>query len=112
MKIIRYLAALLMILTAVLHLLPMFKSPQHPDAIPMLVFGIIYLTIGVFLILKFKYSTILGIVFPLIGLGIGFLKIGFENWDTMLSIMFLIDAIVVTCCILLMSIKNKDQVLS
>ena len=112
MKTIRYLAALLMILTAVLHILPMFESQENPDAIPMLVFGIIYLTIGVLLILKFKYSAILGIVFPLIGLGIGFVEVGFENWDTMLSIMFLIDAIVIICCILLITIKSKDQALS
>ena len=101
MKPIRYFAALLLILTSVLHILPFFKTPQDPNVLPMLAFGIIYFTVGILLFLNMKISSSLGIIFPLIGIGTGFFVIGFRNWGTMLGIMFAIDAIVVLCCIAL-----------
>ena len=79
MKTIRYFAALLMLSTGVMHLLPMFKEPRDPNALPMLGFGIVYLTIGVLLILNKNISRVLGIVFPLIGLGVGFFVVGLKN---------------------------------
>jgi hypothetical protein len=102
MKIIRYSAAVLMLLTAILHFLPMFKVPRDPNAMPMLAFGIAYFAVGVLLILDKSISRILGIVFPLIGLAVGFFVVGFNNWDAMLTFMFLIDAVVVICCIVLL----------
>ena len=112
MKTIRYFAALLMLVTGVLHILPMFGEPRDPNALPMLVFGIVYLAVGVLLIFKIRFSEILGIVFPLIGLGTGFFVVGLKNWDTVLSILFIIDAIVVICCIVLLLNKNKDKATS
>jgi hypothetical protein len=96
-----------MLATGVMHLLPMFKVPKDPNALPMLGFGIAYLTIGVLLILNKKISNVLGIVFPLIGLAIGFFMIGLKNWDSMLTIMFIIDAVVIICCIALLLNRNK-----
>ncbi len=110
MKTIRYIAALLMLATGVLHLMPMFKVPSDPNALPMLAFSIAYLTIGVLLVLNKTFSYILGIVIPLVGLAIGFFKIGLKNWDTMLAIMFIVDAIVVICCIALLLNKNKGKI--
>jgi len=107
MKTIRYLAALLMVITGVLHVLPMFKEVKDPNALPMLGFGVVYLAIGVLLFMDKKISQILGIVFPLIGLGVGFGVVGLKNWDTMLTIMFIIDAVVVICCIVLLLNRNK-----
>jgi len=112
MKTIRYFASLLMLVTGVLHILPMFSEPRDPNALPMLAFGIVYLAVGVLLILKIRFSEILGIVFPFIGLGTGFFVVGLKNWDTMLSILFIIDAIVVICCIVLLLNKNKDKATS
>jgi len=110
MKTIRYFAALLMLVTGVMHLLPIFKVPRDPNALPMLAFGLAYLTVGVLLILNKNISRILGIVFPLIGLAVGFFMIGLKNWDTMLTIMFVIDAVVVICCIILLLNRNKVEV--
>jgi uncharacterized membrane protein HdeD (DUF308 family) len=110
MKTIRYFAALLLLVTGVMHLLPMFKVPRDPNALPMLAFGIAYFATGVLLILNKKFSQVLGIVFPLIGLGIGFFVVGLKNWNTMLTIMFIIDAVVVICCILLLLNRNKVKV--
>jgi hypothetical protein len=110
MKAIRLFAAILMLATGVMHLLPMFKEPRDPNALPMLAFCLAYLSIGVLLILNKRFSYILGIAIPLIGLAIGFFKIGLKNWDTILTIMFLIDAVVVICCIILLLNRNKIKV--
>jgi uncharacterized membrane protein HdeD (DUF308 family) len=107
MKTIRYLAGLLMLLTGVMHLLPMFKEPKDPNALPMLAFAIAYLATGIFLVLNKNFARIMGIVFPLIGLAVGFLVVGLKNWDTMLTVMFLIDAVVVIFCIVLLMNRNK-----
>ena len=107
MKTIRYLAALLMVITGILHVLPMFKEVKDPNAIPMLGFGIAYFATGVLLFMDKKFSQILGIIFPLIGLGVGFGVVGLKNWDTMLTIMFIIDAVVVICCLILLLNRNK-----
>jgi uncharacterized membrane protein HdeD (DUF308 family) len=109
MKTIRYLASSLLLTTGVLHILPMFKSPADPNAIPMLCFGIAYFAVGVLLLLKLKYAPVLGVIVPLIGLGVGFFVVGFKNWTTMLTVLFAIDAIVIICCILLLLNKGKAE---
>lgn len=109
MKQLRYLASSLMVITGVLHAIPIFKGIDDPNALPMFAFGIGYLAIGVLLSLNKQIGKIIGIILPLIGLGIGFIKIGVENWDQMLFVMFLIDAIVVISCIMLLINKNRDQ---
>jgi len=109
MKQLRYLAACLMVITGILHVIPIFKGIEDPNALPMLAFGIGYLVIGLLLFLNKLIGKILGVLLPLIGLGIGFFKIGFENWDAMLSVMFLIDAIVVISCIILLLKKNRGK---
>ena len=107
MKQLRYLAASLMVITGILHVIPIFKELGDPNALPMLAFGIGYLAIGVLLFLNKRIGIIIGIILPMIGLGIGFIEIGIENWDTMLSVMFLIDAIVIISCIILLLKKNR-----
>ena len=109
MKQLRYLAASLMVLTGILHVVPIFKGIEDPNTLPMLAFGIGYLSIVVLLFLNKQIGKIIGIILPLIGLGIGFIKIGIENWDTMLTVMFLIDAIVVISCIILLLNKNRAK---
>jgi uncharacterized membrane protein HdeD (DUF308 family) len=107
MKTIRYSAGILMLITGILHLLPMFSSPRDPNALPMLAFGIAYLITGIVLIMNKNFASIMGIAFPFIGLATGFFVVGLKNWDTMLTIMFLIDAFVVICCIVLLMNRNK-----
>ncbi len=109
MKQLRYLAASLMVITGVLHVIPIFKRIEDPNALPMLAFGIGYLAIGILLFLNKQIGKIIGIILSLIGLGVGFIKIGVVNWDIMLTVMFLIDAIVVISCIILLLNKNRDK---
>jgi uncharacterized membrane protein HdeD (DUF308 family) len=107
MKTIRYLAAGLLLLTGVLHILPIFKTPSDPNSVPMLVFGIFYFAIGVLLIMKIRFDSLLGIVFPLIGLATGFFVVGIKNWDNMLIFLFAIDVLVVILCLVLFLKGNK-----
>jgi uncharacterized membrane protein HdeD (DUF308 family) len=106
MSAVRYIAALLLILTGILHALPFFKVPQEPNALPMLAFGIVYLTIGFLLIMNLKVAPVLGIIFPLLGLIAGFLMIGLENFTAMLIFLFAIDVIVIGCCTYLVFVKS------
>ena len=108
MKPIRYLAAGLLLLTGILHIIPMFKTPSDPNSLPMLIFGIAYFAVGVLLIAKIRFDSLLGVIFPLVGLGTGFFVVGIKNWDTMLTFMFAIDAVVVVFCLILLLNKNKS----
>ena len=108
MKPIRYLAAGLLLLTGVLHILPMFKTPSDPNSIPMLIFGIAYFAVGVMLIMKIRFDSLLGIIIPVIGLGVGLFMIGIKNWTTMLTLLFAIDAVVIICCLILLLNKKKS----
>ncbi len=110
MKTIRYFAAILLLITGVLHVLPVFRTPHDPNALPMLIFGIVYFAVGILLLLDIKYSKVLGIICPLIGLATGFFVVGFKNWNTMLSIMFIIDAVVAISCTYMLLHKNKDKI--
>ena len=107
MKTILYVAACLLLLTGVLHFIPIFKTPTNPNALPMLVFGVLYFAVGVLLLIKKRFATYLGIIVPFIGLGTGFFVVGFKNWDAMLSFLFGIDAFVIVCCIVLLINKEK-----
>jgi hypothetical protein len=107
MKTLRYLSACLLLITGVLHILTIFKAPSDPNALPMLVFGIVYFAVGVLLIIKVKFDTLLGVIFPVIGLITGFAVVGVKNWTTMLTLMFVIDAVVAVCCLILLLKKDK-----
>lgn len=107
MKTILYIAACLLLLTGVLHLIPIFKTPSDPNALPMMVFGILYFAVGVLLLMKKRFATYLGIIVPLIGLGTGIFVVGLKNWDTMLSFLFGIDVVVIVCCVVLLMKKEK-----
>ena len=107
MKTIRYLAASLLLLAGILHVPPIIKNPSDPTALPMLVFGIVYFTIGVLLYLDIKYSKYLGLIFPLIGLATGFGVVGIKNWTAMLTLLFAIDAVVAICCVVLILKRVK-----
>lgn len=103
MKQLRHFAGGLLVLTAVLHFIPLFTDFSNPNTLPMLAFGVAYGSIGYFLLKNKAFAKFLGILVPTIGLGAGFLKIGFQNWDTLLTILFAIDALVIICCILLLN---------
>jgi predicted Co/Zn/Cd cation transporter (cation efflux family) len=72
----------------------------------MLVFGIVYVTTGILLFLKLRFSAMLGIIFPLIGIITGFFITG-HDLSPLLALLFAIDVVVVICCIFLFVKRNK-----
>ena len=82
MKVIRYLASFLFLLTAILHVRPIIFNASDHAALPMLGFGIVYFVIGVLLFFDNKISKYLGLIFPLIGLAIGFFCCRCEKMDS------------------------------
>lgn len=103
MKQIRFLAAGLLAFTGILHFIPLFTNFSNPNAIPMAAFGIAYASIAYFLFKNKPFAKFLGILIPTIGLGAGLLKIGYQNWDLLLKILFAIDGVVIICCVLLLN---------
>jgi len=93
--------ATLLLIIGVLNTLPEFRQDHALHAHPMLVFGFFYFLAGLALVMNYRFGPLLGIIFPLIGLGAAFLVIGVLNWTTMLAILFAIEAIVVVCCFVL-----------
>ena len=107
MKAMRYFVALLILLTGVLHILPVFRTTLDVIDMQMLAFGIIYFVLGILLMMKRDFSPAWGIIFPLIELGAGIFAIGFQHLTMMFTILFAIDALVVICCIILF-VNKRD----
>lgn len=99
MKGLRYTASVLLLGSGIAHVLLALLSFDDPQALPVLVFGIFYFTIGILLLANLRFAPALGIIFPLIGLAAGILVIGIPNWTLMLTFLFIIDAVVVVLCI-------------
>ena len=106
MRPIRYTAALLILLAGVLHLLPVFTASHDTRSLVMLVFGILYVATGILLLLDLRYSALPGIIFPMMGIVTGFFIIG-NNLNPLLAFLFVIDVVVVICCIFLFVKRKK-----
>jgi uncharacterized protein with PQ loop repeat len=101
MKIIRYFAVFLLLLTGVLHVLIAIKEPSAPTALPTGIFGVIYFALGLFLFFKKKLALIGSMLIPCIGLGAGLLVTGYSNWTPLFTFLYAIDAVVVASCAIL-----------
>lgn len=99
MKRIRYTASILLLVSGIIHSLVACRSLEDPTALPVLVFGIFYFIIGLFLAFNLQLAPLLGVIFPLIGLAVGFIVIGVSNWTAILTMLFIADAVVIACCI-------------
>jgi uncharacterized membrane protein HdeD (DUF308 family) len=108
MKIVRYLAAFLLLLTGLLHVISVIRMPSDKNAVSMLIFGIIYFAVGLLLLFKVKYSSLAGLILPLIGLGSSFIVLGFRNLTPMLTILYAIDAAIIICCFALVLKRDAN----
>ena len=107
MKTIRFLAAILLVITGVWHVALFFKDASDPNNIPLLVFGIIYALIGIFLFTPKKLWVYLGLLLPLIGMTTAIVKLGVKNFDLTMWVLILIDVVVIICCTYLLLVKQK-----
>lgn len=107
MKTIRYLAALILLANGILHLFVYFQSAHNSGSTGYLIFGILYSLSGLLLFNSKKYSLYVGIIVPLIGMTLSFIKFGILEIISMSALFKLLGIIVVICCAYLLTKQNK-----
>jgi hypothetical protein len=101
MKAIRYLASILLLAAGVVHIILFIRGPRDLVSAVVLAFGIIYFAIGILLFLKIKYSTVSGILFPLIGIIVGLTAFDPAQRTPLLGILGIADVTIVILCTIL-----------
>ena len=106
MKAMNYLPAGLLLLLCVLNLYLGIITMPDSSFVMYLVFGLVYLTLGVILINKFRFAELLGFIMSLALVFIYPLLVDFKHLNPWLSgIMGATDAIVAICCLFLLMMK-------
>ena len=101
MKAIHYLATILLFAAGMIHVYMFGRDPESSNSAIVLIFGIIYLIVGILLYVKMKYSPVLGIIFPLGGIIAGLLVFDPAARTPLLGILGIMDALVVILCLIL-----------
>ena len=109
MKTIRILAAMLLLISGVLHVVAYFQAPDSPGSIPVLSFGIIYLIVGFLLFNRKKYPVYLAIIVPLIGMTLSLIKFGIPELISMSALFKVLEIIAVFSCIVLLIKSQKTK---
>lgn len=107
MKTIRYIAALLMLISGVWHIVWYIKTPVDPS-IEALVFGILYIITGLLLFTPKMIGIYLGLI-PLIPLIWAPFVVNLKSLDAKTTIILLIDLIVFVCCVYLLIKRKKTS---
>lgn len=107
MKTIRLIAGLLLILNGLLHVLEYVNISANPDSTGILVFGIIYIAIGMLLFINKLYPVYLGLFIPLLGMTLSIIKFGIPGIISLSALFKLIGIIVVICCVYILNYRKK-----
>ena len=107
MKTIRYLAVGLLLLTGLLHVTQLITTTVFDGAILItVIFGIIYLLLGVLLFRGSRIVLWLGAILPLVGLLLA--SVGMLTKPTILGGLFMvIDIAIAACCFTLLFRKER-----
>ncbi len=108
MKTIRFLAAILLVITGVWHIFLFLKNTGDPNGIPLLIFGILYALTGILLFTPKILWVYVGLILPIIGMIAASVKIGVKNFDPTMWVLILIDVIVIVCCAYLILVRKKS----
>jgi len=98
MKTIRLLAGILLIINGILHIVLYLQTSNNAGSIGTLAFGIIYIITGVVLFNKKKYPVYLGIIIPIIGMSLSFIKFGVPELISLSALFKVIGFMVIICC--------------
>jgi len=105
MKSIRILAAVLLLLTGVLHVIQLLLAQLDSGTIITVVFGVAYLIIALFLFRSGKAVLWFGAIVPLVGLLLA--VVGMLTTPTLLGAIFIaIDVVIIACCSILLFRKG------
>jgi hypothetical protein len=105
MKTIRYIAALLMLISAVWHIVHYFSISGSHGLLPLLL-GILYLIIGLLLLTPKMIGVYLGLI-PLVPVIMTLFAANVKNLGVATIIFMIIDLLVVICCAYLFIAKKK-----
>ena len=105
MKTIRYIAALLMLVSGVWHIFLYIKSPAE-TGIAALAFGILYVVTGLLLFTPKMIGVYLGLI-PLVPLIMAPFMVDLKKLDLTTIIILLIDLVVFVCCVCLLLRRKK-----
>jgi uncharacterized membrane protein HdeD (DUF308 family) len=109
MKIIRFIAGLLLVINGILHIFEYTNISENSGSIGVLIFGIIYIIIGVLLFSKNLYPVYLAIIIPIIGMTLSLIKFGAPELLSLSALFKFIGLIVVICCVFVLVNYKKLQ---
>ena len=107
MKALRFFAGAFLILNGILHIIEYLNISSNPGSIGILVFGIIYIIIGVLLFNKKLYPVYLGLIIPMIGMSLSIIKFGIPELISLSTLFKLIGIIVIICCVYILFNKKR-----
>mgnify|MGYP002476184319 CR=1 FL=1 len=107
MKTIRLLAGILLIINGILHIVLYLQTSNNAGSIGILAFGIIYIITGLLLFNKKSYPIYLGIIIPIIGMSLSFIKFGVPELISLSALFKVIRLIVIICCGYIMVNQKK-----
>lgn len=109
MKTIRLLAAWLLLLTGILHLLFAFMPYAGSNFVPFIVFGIVYFLIGLLILSKKDLGIWLGLLVPLIPIVLIPNMIAHKTLGHKMMLLLGIDMVIIVCCLLIVLNKSKHK---
>jgi hypothetical protein len=107
MKIIRLFAGILLIINGLLHIVLYLQTSNNDGSVGILAFGVIYIITGLLLFNKKLYPIYLGIIIPVIGMSLSFIKFGVPELISLSALFKVIGIIVIIfCCYILVNQKK------
>ena len=102
MKTTRLLAGILLVINGALHIILYLQTSNNAGSI-----GIIYIITGVLLFNKKKYPVYSGIIIPIIGMSLSFIKFGIPELISLSALFKAIGLLVIVCCSYIMVNQKK-----
>jgi prepilin signal peptidase PulO-like enzyme (type II secretory pathway) len=110
MKNIRFLAAVLMTISGILHIISYFLYPDYSASVGVLMYGIFYLIIGYLLLFSSSlYPLVLGIILPLTGFVLSIIKFGVPDLFSLSALFKAFSLLTIICCIYLLAKKKRKM---
>jgi len=107
---IRKIAALLLMINGVLHMVEYINTSTNSGSVGILAVGIIYIITGLLLFNKKTYPVYLGVIIPITGMTLSIIKFGVPELISLSALFKLIGITVIICCgYLLVKGKTKNR---
>jgi hypothetical protein len=106
---IRKVAAVLMLLSGVTHVAQLAVYPAHAHVVTAAVFGLLYFSIGLYLLQPARAALWCGAIFPLIGGSLGIYRFIVLQPNPFTVFHVIVDVAVIAICVRLLVRKGEAQ---